>query len=167
MRLLNLADPTARVVRAAVASDAQVLAHLCTAHAAYEQLAGCAPDHAEQLRAALATGLLHVWLLMECDVPVGYASVTVDYSTLGGCRFAHLDCLYLQPAARGRGAGRALLQAALEFARAHGCAEIQWQTPTWNHRAIRFYDRQGATRLPKQRYTLPVSSCVPDRGPAS
>ena len=35
-----------------------------------------------------------------------------------------------------------------------GCEAMQWQTPVWNEGAIRFYDRLGATRLAKQRYTL-------------
>ena len=37
-----------------------------------------------------------------------------------------------------------------------GCANLQWQTPAWNEAAIRFYDRLGAGRLAKQRYTLPL-----------
>lgn len=149
-----------RAVHAVEASDAQALADLCAAHAAYEQLPACAPDHAARLRAALETGTLHAWFLMECHVPVGYASVTLDFSTLGGHRFGHMDCLYLQPNARGTGAGHLLLQTVMAFARSQGCAEMQWQTPDWNDAAIRFYDRQGGVRLTKQRYTLPLPQCL-------
>ena len=71
-----------------------------------------------------------------------------------GAPFLHLDCLYLDPAARGLRLGPALLDAAVCRARALGCEQLQWQTPVWNDGAIRFYDRLGATRLAKQRYTL-------------
>jgi len=32
--------------------------------------------------------------------------------------------------------------------------EIQWQTPDWNENAARFYLREGASMLPKARFTL-------------
>ena len=39
--------------------------------------------------------------VVQGGAAVGYASVTLDWSTLSARRFAHLDCLYLQPGARG------------------------------------------------------------------
>jgi GNAT superfamily N-acetyltransferase len=141
-------------LRPALAADAGVLACLCAAHAAYEQIPHDAEGHAERLARALEDGRLHAWLGWMEGHAVGYASATLDYATLAARPFLHLDCLYLEPAARGRGLGRALLEAAVGRARALGCEQLQWQTPVWNEGAIRFYDRLGATRLPKQRYTL-------------
>lgn len=152
MRVLNAGAPLR--VRPAQPADAQLLTPLCAAHADFERLPFCAQGHSERLHTALASRLLHAWLLVQGGATVGYASVTLDMATLSARRFAHLDCLYLQPAARGQGGGQALMQAVQLFAQAQGCTNLQWQTPAWNHAAIRFYSRLGATRVTKQRYTL-------------
>jgi GNAT superfamily N-acetyltransferase len=156
MRLLDRAvAPALHRVRGAVAADAAALASLCADHAAYERLPCSAVGHAERLQAALASGQIHAWLLLEQGGnAVGYASATLDFSTLSGQYFAHMDCLYLAPAVRGQGGGQMLVQAVLALARAQGCSTLQWQTPDWNVDAMRFYARLGATASSKQRYTL-------------
>jgi GNAT superfamily N-acetyltransferase len=141
-------------LRAAAAADAGALAGLCAAHAAYEDIAYSADGHAARLAQALEAGRLFAWLGFLGVQAVGYASATLDYSTLAARPFLHLDCLYLDALARGRGLGGELLGAVRDQARALGCEALQWQTPVWNEGAIRFYDRLGATRLAKQRYTL-------------
>lgn len=146
--------PKAWVVRPASADDAPALALLCAAHAAYEQIPFDAAGHAQRLAAALAAGRLQAWLALKAGQAVGYASATQDYATLAARPFVHLDCLYLTPEARGQGLGQALMDAVVQAARSLGCTQLQWQTPVWNEAALRFYDRLGATRLSKQRYTL-------------
>ena len=146
------ADP--QLVREATPADASALAPLCAGHAAYERQHYNALGHVQRLQMALASGQLHVWLLEQDGLAVGYASVTLDFATLSGQRFAHLDCLYLAPAARGHGGGQALMRVVQAFAIDQGCAEMQWQTPDWNHDAMRFYARLGARATAKQRYTL-------------
>jgi GNAT superfamily N-acetyltransferase len=154
MRVLSSIELRPLQVRAAMVADSHVLASLCAAHAAYERLPYSANGHADRLQDALSLGLLHAWLLEQHDAPVGYASVTLDFATLGGGRFAHLDCLYLEPAARGQGGGQKLMDVVQSFAKAQSCKELQWQTPDWNHGAIRFYERLGATGTAKHRYVL-------------
>lgn len=157
--MLNRRQPPAGwAVRPACAADAPALAQLCTAHAAYERIPHRTEGHAERLADALDAGRLRAWLGCRDGKAVGYASATLDFSTLAGAPFLHLDCLYLEPAARGLGLGGELLGAVAGCARALGCDQLQWQTPVWNADAIRFYDRLGATRLEKQRFTLPVGS---------
>ena len=146
--------PAGWAVRPARAADAPALATLCAAHAAYEGIPHDAGGHAERLADALGAGRLRAWLGWLRGDAVGYASATPDFATLTARPFLHLDCLYLEPAARGQGLGAELLAAVTAQARALGCTQLQWQTPVWNADAIRFYDRLGATRLVKQRYTL-------------
>ncbi len=152
---------TPLVVRAASPADAAALAPLCADHAAYERLPYGAAGHAQRLHTALASGQLHAWLLLDGEGgnAVGYASATLDFATLSGQRFAHMDCLYLAPAARGQGGGQLLVQTVQAFARAQGCSALQWQTPDWNVDAMRFYARLGATASAKQRYTLALDAC--------
>lgn len=154
MRVLSSLELESLQVRAALPSDSHALASLCAAHAAYERLPYCASGHSDRLQDALTHGLLHAWLLEQHDAAVGYASVTLDFATLGAGRFAHLDCMYLEPAARCQGGGQKLMQAVQSFAKAQSCKELQWQTPQWNHGAIRFYERLGASGAAKQRYVL-------------
>jgi GNAT superfamily N-acetyltransferase len=150
----------AQKVRRAVPDDAGTLANLCAAHAAYERIPYSAEGHAQRLHAALASGQLHAWLLENDGLAQGYASVTLDFATLSGLLYAHMDCLYLAPCARNQGGGRALMQAVQVFAVAQGCAELQWQTPQWNHNAARFYDRMGACASAKQRYSLSLAGAL-------
>jgi GNAT superfamily N-acetyltransferase len=141
-------------VRPAGSADAQALARLCAAHASFERIPCQHEGHADRLADALNAGRLHAWLVWLDGDAVGYSSATLDFFTLAGAPFLHLDCLYLDPAARGRGLGRELLAAVGDRARALGCTEVQWQTPVWNADAIRFYDRLGAIRQEKHRYTM-------------
>ena len=147
-------------VRPAHAGDAQALAALCRAHAAFEELPYVADGHASRLAQALEDARLHAWVAERDGDIVGYASATLDFSTLCARTFVHLDCLYLDPLARNRALGHALMAAVAEFGRRQGCRDMQWQTPAWNEAALRFYDRTGARRLGKQRYTLPLAAGV-------
>lgn len=146
--------PTGWAVRPARAADAPAMAPLCAAHAAYERIPYAPVGHAYRLADALNTGCLRAWLGWLDGEAVGYASATLDFSTLTGAPFLHLDCLYLGPATRGLRLGGELLAAAGDCASELGCAELQWQTPVWNTDAIRFYDRLGAIRHAKYRYTM-------------
>ncbi len=89
---------------------------------------------------------------------LGYATCVPEFATWAGAEYLHMDCLYLRPGHRGRGIGRALIDAVAAHAAALGLPEVQWNTPDWNDGAIRFYDRLGATARTKQRYTLRTPS---------
>ncbi|MFD7337277.1 GNAT family N-acetyltransferase [Streptomyces violascens] len=67
-----------------------------------------------------------------------------------------MDCLFLRDGHRGLRLGPLLMDAVAAEARALGLAEIQWQTPVWNKRAVRFYECLGATGKDKVRYSLSV-----------
>ena len=145
------------IVRSAGGVDLPALLPLCIEHAAYERI-----GHALDRRgAALATALdatptrVHAWLAWIGDEAVGYATATLDFSTLGAALFLHMDCLYVREAWRGLNIGRDLFDALVAFAGTHDCMSMQWQTPAWNERAANFYRRLGANELSKRRFTLP------------
>lgn len=56
---------------------------------------------------------------------------------------AELSALFVAPGSRGRGLGRALLAAALDFARSERVRCLTLETQTSNVPAIRFYQRMG------------------------
>jgi GNAT superfamily N-acetyltransferase len=55
--------------------------------------------------------------------------------------------LYVRPAARGHGVGKALLLHVGGVAKARGCGRYEWAVLDWNENAIRFYKSLGATPM--------------------
>ncbi len=111
-------------------------------------------DWAERTDAHLRAGRLRIFVAEQGGRAVGYASLTDELSTWTGLGYAHLDCLYLHEAHRGRGIGNRLVTAAIDDARRRGLVQVRWQTPAWNRPAIAFYERLGATHTAKERFTL-------------
>jgi len=75
--------------------------------------------------------------------PAGYAFVStkVDYFTR--VRHAHVEVLAVSPEVEGRGVGRALLEAAEQWAAARGDVQITLNVWWQNTRARSVYDRLG------------------------
>ncbi|MFI9234214.1 GNAT family N-acetyltransferase [Streptomyces rimosus] len=148
----------APVIRHAVRTDLAEVAALAAEHAAYERAAPPAVDLEDRLAGALF-GTRQPWL--RCLVAelsggelAGYATCATAFDTWQGREYLHLDCLYLRAEHRGLGLGALLVEAVIAEGKALGVAEMQWNTPDWNAGAIRFYDRFGATRKDKKRFTL-------------
>ena len=59
---------------------------------------------------------------------------------MGDRQTCYLEDLFVSPEARGSGAGRALIEAVLERARAHGWDKVYWHTREDNARARALYD---------------------------
>jgi len=76
---------------------------------------------------------------------VGYALYHFTYSSFRTNRRMWLEDLYVDEAARGTGAGEALLKAFVSDSLAHGCHRVDWQVLEWNP-ARAFYERMGAHR---------------------
>ncbi len=154
MRMLTGVALLADRVRVAEPGDARAITQLAEAHAAYELADFARAGHAQRLTTALQSGQLYAWLALQNHLPVGYVTATLDFSTFSAKRYLHMDCLYMSAHARGQGLGHALLQAVRDFGMAHACCNLQWQTPSWNHLAMRFYAATGAQSFQKQRYVL-------------
>ena len=146
---------TGIVIRSAGGNELPALLLLCVEHAAYERIGHALDRRSEALAAALdaTPPRVHAWLAWNGNDAVGYATATIDFSTLDAATFLHMDCLYVRDAWRGLGIGKRLFDTLAAFANASACASMQWQTPAWNERAAHFYRRLGATELPKRRFT--------------
>jgi GNAT superfamily N-acetyltransferase len=77
-------------------------------------------------------------------VAVGLAVYYFTFSTFLGRPTLYLEDLFVRPAARGRGAGQALLAAVARIALRRGCGRMEWTVLDWNAKALRFYKRLGA-----------------------
>jgi ribosomal protein S18 acetylase RimI-like enzyme len=144
-------------IRPAERRDIDEIVRLCAAHAAYEhadyQPATKAQKLGELLFASPARLFCRVVEIGQSEL-TGYATWSEEISTWDAEPYAHMDCLYLEPRARGLGIGRRLVAQIVRDAMARGCRLVQWQTPVFNSPAIRFYERLGATRKDKARFYL-------------
>jgi GNAT superfamily N-acetyltransferase len=82
---------------------------------------------------------------------VGFALFFSNFSTFLGKPGLYLEDLYVQPARRKLGIGKALLQHLGALAVDRGCGRFEWSVLDWNADAIEFYRRMGATVLPDWR----------------
>ena len=79
--------------------------------------------------------------------PVGYALFFHSYSTFLAKPGIYLEDVFVKPAARGKGVGKALLRAVARAARDRGCGRMEWSVLNWNTPAIEFYESLGAEPL--------------------
>ncbi|WP_336292853.1 GNAT family N-acetyltransferase [Cronobacter dublinensis] len=75
---------------------------------------------------------------------VGYAVFFTSYSTWLGRNGIYMEDLYISPAFRGQGAGRALLKNIAQCAVKRQCGRLEWSVLDWNQPAIDFYLSIGA-----------------------
>ncbi len=134
-------------IRPALAADAPDLLRLIRELARYEQAEDkVLATEADLARTLFAPGAAARALLAEAaGEAVGYAVYFTSYSTWLGRNGIYLEDLYVSPARRGQGAGRALMRHLAAEAVAQGCGRLEWSVLDWNAPAIRFYDSLGAT----------------------
>jgi GNAT superfamily N-acetyltransferase len=83
--------------------------------------------------------------------PAGFALFFTNFSTFLGRPGLYLEDLYVRPAHRGTGLGKALLEHLGALAVERGCGRFEWSVLDWNESAIAFYERMGATVMPDWR----------------
>jgi len=133
---------------------------LCAAHAAFEKC-----DYNRENKAdRLATDIFGEDTKLYCLVAevnneyIGYITWMKQYSTWDAKEYLYMDCLYLEYEYRGYGIGEALVNHMKDFGRKQDIDLVQWQTPDFNKRAIKFYKRLGASSLSKERFFLVIES---------
>jgi len=90
----------------------------------------------------------------EGDRFVGYACLYWHFTSLQATETVLMNDLYVDAAVRGRGVGRALIEACAEVARERGSAYLEWATAPDNLTAQRLYDSTGAERSEWVEYEL-------------
>jgi GNAT superfamily N-acetyltransferase len=77
----------------------------------------------------------------------GFALWFRNFSTWTGKPGLYLEDLYVTPAARGAGVGRALLAHLARIAVERGFSRFEWSVLDWNEPAIRFYEKLGSVAM--------------------
>ncbi len=146
-------SPEPFVLRAARVDDVAALVGLIRELAEFEQLSHLVQVTPESLRPHLF-GERPVAEAMVAEVGgriVAFALFFTNFSTFLGKPGLYLEDLYVQPAQRQLGIGRALLTRLARLALERGCGRFEWSVLDWNSNAIAFYERLGASVLPDWR----------------
>jgi GNAT superfamily N-acetyltransferase len=137
------------MIRAATTADTPAIARLIRALAEYERLSHGVDFTEPALREHLfgPRPFAEVLLAEDGGAVVGFALFFHNYSTFRGKPGLYLEDLFVEPAHRGKGHGKALLQAVARLAVERGCARVEWSVLNWNEAALGFYRALGAVPL--------------------
>ncbi|HKK36244.1 MAG TPA: GNAT family N-acetyltransferase [Paracoccaceae bacterium] len=95
--------------------------------------------------------VMHGLLALRDGAPVGLVHYLFHRHTWRIEDVLYLQDLYVDPAVRGGGVGRALIEAVYAAADAAGTPYVYWTTQEFNYRGRMLYDRIG-TRTPFIKY---------------
>jgi GNAT superfamily N-acetyltransferase len=141
-------------IRPATPADAALVLAFIRELAAYERLAHEVDATEESLAAALFGDSPRVFAeIAEWQgEPAGFALWFYNFSTFRGRHGIYLEDLFVRPAFRGHGIGRALLRHLARRCVAEGLPRLEWWVLDWNEPAIRFYRSLGA--VPMDEWTV-------------
>jgi ribosomal protein S18 acetylase RimI-like enzyme len=115
---------------------------------------------ASLLRLMAAAELGRIWLARSGGSAVGHVVLTVRYTMEHGGLSAYVDDLFVRPALRRNGIGRAMLDELFRECRARGCKSIQVEVGASNASALGLYATFGV--LPHQDDRKLLSSTIVD-----
>jgi len=133
-------------IRTTTEADVPVILSLIRELAEYEREPNAVVATEAGLREVLfgAKRSAEVLLALENAEAVGFAVYFYNFSTWLGRPGLYLEDLFVRPAVRGKGFGRALLERLAQIAKERGCGRMEWAVLDWNEPAIQFYRKLGA-----------------------
>jgi GNAT superfamily N-acetyltransferase len=133
-------------LRPAKAADCGDIARLVRALAEYEKLAADAKATADDFRTAMFgdTPRAAAALAIVDGNTVGFALWFYNFSTFQGRAGLYVEDVFVEPAHRGAGIGRAFFRMMAARAVEEGCGRMEWSVLDWNKPAIDFYRALGA-----------------------
>ncbi|HPI92493.1 MAG TPA: GNAT family N-acetyltransferase [Deltaproteobacteria bacterium] len=84
--------------------------------------------------------------------PACFALFFHNFSTFLGQSGIYIEDLYVRPAFRGKGFGRAIFSWLARLAGDRGCGRLEWWVLDWNEPALKFYRSLGA--VPMSEWTV-------------
>ncbi|MFP9138083.1 GNAT family N-acetyltransferase [Devosia sp. XGJD_8] len=132
-------------IRPATPADAGLIIQLISALAEYEKLG----HEAKASEADIVRDLFGADPKVFCEIaewagkPAGFTLWFYTYSTFQGRHGIWLEDLFVDPALRGKGIGKALLVNLARRCVAEGLGRFEWWVLDWNEPSIDFYKSQG------------------------
>ncbi len=140
-------------IRLAIPDDIPEILNFIRELAEYEhEPASAIATHADLLRDGFGPVPRFHCLIAELSStdslqPAGFALYFYNYSTWRGHAGIYVEDLFVRPAFRGKGIGKALLAAVAAVAVAEGCPRLEWAVLDWNTPAVDFYHSLGAASM--------------------
>ena len=142
------------VFRPAVPGDEGLILDFIRALADYENMSG---------QVVATPALLREWIFEKHKAEVifaaadgrevGFALFFHNFSTFLGRAGIYLEDLFVLPAERGKGYGKALLKELARVAVERGCGRLEWSCLDWNRPSIDFYTK-GMRAVPMDQWTV-------------
>jgi GNAT superfamily N-acetyltransferase len=166
------AHPSAPVrIEPATIQDVPLILQFIKELAEYEQLADACVATEEDLRVNLfePNAVAHAVIAYAGNEPAGFALYFFSFSTFLARPGLYLEDLFVKPAWRKRGIGRALLAYLARVAVDRGCGRMEWSVLNWNELALSVYRGIGAQPMSDwtvQRLTGGALSSLAANAPA-
>lgn len=141
-------------IRPAVPGDEALIVYFIRALAEYEKQLDLVRTTEANLTKHLFGPTPRAW----CDIaewdgaPAGFAFWFYNFSTFPSRPGIYLEDLFVEPALRGKGIGKALLANLAKRAVEEDLCMVQWWVLNWNEPSISFYKSIGA--VPKDEWTV-------------
>jgi GNAT superfamily N-acetyltransferase len=144
----NLSMRSPITIRPAVETDVPLILCLIRGLAEYEHLL----DRVEATEEGLAHSLFReryaeALIAEYAGEGAGFALFFHNFSTFTAKPGLYIEDLFVLPAFRGRGLGKALVKEAAKIAVARQCGRLEWSCLDWNEPSIQFYRGLGAVPL--------------------
>jgi GNAT superfamily N-acetyltransferase len=149
-----MAFPADLTIRVATVDDTPTILTFIKDLAEYEKLSHEVVADEARLRATLfgSRPAAEVIIAELAGASVGFALFFPSYSTFLGKPGLYLEDLFVRPAARGKGVGRALMSALARIAVQRDYGRFEWSVLDWNEPALQFYRSLGAK--PQAEWTV-------------
>ena len=141
------------ILRFATPADVPAIFDLIQALAEYEKLSHAVRGNPQALKEHLFGDRQYAEVILAelAGQTVGFALFLHNYSTFLTKPGIYLEDLFVLPAYRRQGIGKALLNKLAQIALDRDCGRLEWTVLDWNESAIAFYRRMGAAVLPDWR----------------
>lgn len=137
------------MIRQATPADTPIIAQLIRDLSEYEKLTHEVKLDEQRLHDHLfgPRRYAEVLLAEEKGEVVGFALFFHNYSTFLAKPGIYLEDVFVKPAHRGGGHGKAMLRELARIAVERDCGRLEWSVLNWNEPAIRFYNALGAVPM--------------------
>lgn len=132
------------IIRKAVKDDMSGIYELVKELAVYEEEPDAVKSTVQDYYKAFDDDLISAHVAEEDGKIIGMALYYMTFSTWKG-HMLYLEDFYVTGKFRSSGVGQKLFDAYIMEAKSRGCKMVKWEVLDWNTKAVKFYERNGAT----------------------
>lgn len=131
-------------IRKAKLEDYSSILDLVVELAVFEEEPDAVTAKLDDYKKAFSEQLINAHVAEDNGQVVGMALYYMTFSTWKG-HMLYLEDFYVKESYRSHGVGQLLFDAFIGVAKERKCKMVKWQVIDWNDKAVKFYERNGAT----------------------